>query len=302
MNEGESLGISMDLKDIIVRPAQSEDKMAVLNFCQHIWVNAEDYIAQVWDHWMADSSGQILVAVFADEPIAMTRVVQLSEQEGWWEALRVDPRYRGRGLVRCLDPVIEQYFQARGISTIRCCVATWNSAIPDIIQRRGYQSIACYLKHSAQAIAAPLRQLSQLQESDCQTVWQFIEQMQGTSALFVCQGAKWQTLLIDQLQARLQSRRVWGYRPQQELQGLLIQSHLESADSALWVGYVAGTTEGLFGLLEAMKHLAFHLKYPKVSGFFAKTNPLLKLLDRAGYCASPTDEFWVYEKQRSQRY
>lgn len=288
----------MELKDIIVRVAQPADKRAVLAFCQHTWTNTEDYIAAVWDQWMADPAGQILVAVLNEQPIAMTRVVQLSQQEGWWEALRVDPQYRRRGVVRCLDPAIDQYFQDRGISTIRCCVARWNSAMPDMIKRRGYQALACYQEHSAPAIEAPLKQLSQLKKSDCKTAWQLIQPMQETSPLFVCRGAKWQALSIQQVQERLQTGKVWGYWQHHQLQGLLIQSHLESVDSALWVGYVTGTTDGLIELLQAMPHLAFDLNYPKVKGFFPKTAALLTVLNQAGYIASPTDEFWVYEKRQ----
>ncbi len=116
--------------------------------------------------------------------------------------------------------------------------------------------------------------------------------------MFVCRGAKWQALTIQQVQERLQTGKVWGYWQHHQLQGLLIQSHLESADSILWVGYVAGTTNGLIGLLPAMKHLAFDLNYPKVRGFFPKTAALLTVLNQAGYIASPDDEYWVYEKRQ----
>lgn len=280
----------------MVRTAQPEDKSAVLSFCQHTWAHTQDYIAQVWDRWMADASGQILVAALNDRPIAITRVVQLSEREGWWEALRVDPQYRGRGLVRCLDPAIDQYFRARGISTIRCCVASWNSTVPDLIKRRGYHPVACYLEHSAPAVAASANPLRRLSASDGETAWQLLQPTQNPPPLFVCRGAKWQALTIAQLQERLRLGKVWGYW-QQQLQGILIQSHLESADSALWVGAIAGTADGLPELLQATRHLAFHLQYPKVSGFFLKTHALLTTLQQAGYSASPTDEFWVYEKQ-----
>lgn len=286
----------MRLQNITVRSAIPEDKAAVLHFCQHTWPNSDDYIADVWDQWMADPAGQILVAELAGQPVAMTRVVQLSEQEGWWEALRVDPQYRGRGLVRCLDPEIDQYFQARNISTIRCCVASWNTAMPDIIQRRGYQPVACYVEHSAPAIESRLCQLGQLKEGDREAVWRMIQQRQEARPLFVCRGAKWQTLTIEQVQQRLQRGKIWGYRHDRGLQGLLIQSHLESADSVLWVGYMEATTQGLPGLLNEMRHLASQLKYSRVSGFFPKRKDLLAVLKQMGYEASPGDEFWVYEK------
>lgn len=287
----------MVLENVIVRPAQPSDKPAVLSFCQHTWSDREDYIASVWDQWMADSTGQILVATLEDQPVAITRVVQLSEQEGWWEALRVDPQYRGQGLVRYLDPAIDRYFQAKGITTVRCCVASWNHAMPDTIKRRGYQPVACYVEYSASAIAAPIEQLSQVQMSDFAAVWQLIQQSDGTAPLFVCRGAKWQTVTLEQLQKRLHGGKVWGHWQHYELRGLLIQSHLESADSTLWVGFVGGTPDVLPVLLKQMRYLAHHLKYSQVSGFFPKTNPLLAALEQAGYGAAAGGEFWVYEKR-----
>lgn len=289
------------LSGILVRPAQPADKTTVLEFCQHTWPNAKDYIAVVWDHWITDTSGQILVATLDNQPIAITRVVQLSDQEGWWEALRVDPRYRERGLFRCLEPAIEQYFQTHGISIVRCCVADWNTRMQAIVQRRNYQRVACYLAHTAEAIAAPLQPLRQLTEADCDQIWQFLDRSgQPQSPLFVSRGAKWQTLTIAQLRDRLQAGHGWGWWLGSDLQAVLIQSQLESADTVLWVGYVDGTTDGLPVLLEAMPALAHQQGYPKVSGFFLKDDRLLKVLQKAGYTASASDEYWVYEQQRSR--
>ncbi|WP_088892346.1 GNAT family N-acetyltransferase [Leptolyngbya ohadii] len=284
---------------IIVRPARSDDRTTVLNFCQHTWESQEDYIAQVWDRWMADSTGQILVAEVNGQPAAMTRVVQLSKHEGWWEALRVDPQYRGQGLVRQLDPAIDHYFQTREISTVRCCVARWNPGIPAMIGRRGYAPIANYQQHSALAVDAPLKQLTQLSESEVDTVWQFIGERQPAPPLFVSRGAKWQRLTIEQVQERLRDGKIWGYWQQQELQGLLVQSHLESADSSLWVGYLEGNAPYLPELLQEIKHLASHLGYPTVSGFLPRTKEWLRLLNQADYSTSSGDEFGVYEKQFS---
>jgi GNAT superfamily N-acetyltransferase len=282
---------------IIVRPARNEDKIAVLTFCQHTWEDQEDYIAQVWDRWMADCTGQILVAEVNGRPAAMTRVVQLSRHEGWWEALRVDPQYRRQGLVRQLDPAIDHYFQTRGIATVRCCVARWNSGVPDLIGRQGYVPIADYQQHSAPAVDAPLKQLTQLSESEVETVWQFIGERHSAPPLFVSRGAKWQQLTIEQIQERLRDGNIWGYWQQQELQGLMVQSHLESADSSLWVGYLEGTAPDLPDLLQEIKQLASHLGYPTASGFLPKTKDWPTLLEQADYSTSSGDEFGVYEKQ-----
>ncbi len=108
--------ILQSLEGVVVRPALASDKAAVLQFCQQTWPDIEDYIASVWDKWMADVSGQILVALLNERPVAMARVVRLSDVEGWWEGLRVEPQYRGRGLVSVLEHAVKQYFREVGVS------------------------------------------------------------------------------------------------------------------------------------------------------------------------------------------
>src|SRR5215468_5486230 len=66
---------AVDLKearmdDLLIRQAQPQDKAAVLAFCAHTW-DWGDYIPQVWDEWLADPSGCLLVAILADRPVAL---------------------------------------------------------------------------------------------------------------------------------------------------------------------------------------------------------------------------------------
>lgn len=289
--------ISQFLEGVVVRPALPSDKAAVLKFCQHTWSDRSDYIPLVWDKWMADTSGQVLVAALDEHPIAMTRVVRLSEQEGWWEGLRVDPQYRGRGLVGVLEPQVKQYFREVGVKVIRSCVAQWNTVMHGIVQRRGYQLIGCYQLYQIDAVGASVRQIGKLAGDDLGAVWSFLNREGDLtfSSLFVSRGAKWQALTIEQLSDRLSAGLVWGYRQGNDLQSLLIQSYMESADATLWVGYVDGKLENLPVLLQEMRILAAQQGYPSVSGFFPKSDRMVELLQHAGYCPSSEEEFWVYE-------
>jgi GNAT superfamily N-acetyltransferase len=105
--------------DVEVRPAREEDKAAVLAFCEQTWEHQEDYIYRVWDKWLADERGRIFVAVVDGLPVAMQRVVLMSDDEAWWEGLRVDPNYRGRGLVSVLRSPMEQYLLTQNIRVLR---------------------------------------------------------------------------------------------------------------------------------------------------------------------------------------
>ena len=283
------------VNDIVIRPARSEDKAAVIEFCQHTWKDAEDYIAYVWDKWFADLSGEIFVAVLRERPVAMARAVQLSQQEGWWEGLRVDPQYRRLGLARVLEAHISQYLQQAGVTIIRCCVATWNTAVQPFMEQQGYCKIDNYIAYQATALDSPTPQISKLRLESFDAAWSLFKQSQ-TNRLFVCRGAKWQALTAQVLRDRLNQGLVWGIEQAGVLQSVFLQSHLESSNETLWVGCVEGRADSVSLLLSEMRHLAHQQGYQTVSGFFPNREPLLKALQKAEYQLIPGEEFWIYEK------
>ncbi len=130
--------------DVEVRLARAEDKAAVLAFCEQTWEHQEDYIHQVWDKWLADETGHIFVAVVDGLPVAMRRVVLMSDDEAWWEGLRVDPNYRGQGLVSVLRSPMEQYLLAHSIRISRNCVSSNNTIMKGIMARRGHEKVGSY--------------------------------------------------------------------------------------------------------------------------------------------------------------
>jgi hypothetical protein len=192
---------------------------------------------------------------------------------------------------------MKQSFREMGVEVIRSCVAKWNALMHGIMQRRDYQRIGSYLIYQADAVSAPVEQIAQLAEDEREAVWSFLNSQDDSERprLFVCRGAKWQALTTEQLSARLRAGLVWGARQGKNWQSLLIQSYMESADLALWVGYIDGTSEGLPVLLQEMRHLAYQQGYSSVGGFFPKTDFTLESLRQTGYQPEPSQEYWVYE-------
>lgn len=287
------------VNDIVIRPAQSEDKAAVIEFCQRTWKDAEDYIPEVWDKWLADSTGQIFVAVLQERPVAMARAVQLSQQEGWWEGLRVDPQYRRLGLARVLEAHVSQYLQQAGMTIICCCVATWNTAVQPFMEQQGYRKVDNYIVYRATALDIPTSQISRLGLEFFDAAWSLFKQSQ-VNRLFVCRGAKWKALTAQALRDRLNQGLVWGINNEKVLQSVFLQSYLESSSEALWMGCVEGSEDSLPILLSEMRHLAHQQGYQTVSGFFPNREPLLKALQKTEYQLVPGEEFWIYEKSLEQ--
>lgn len=107
---------------LIVRLAKVEDRDAVLAFASATW-DGWDYIPNAWSAWLDATDGAFLVAevgkpvggigeglidadgnpVEVGQPIAITRVAMVSDDEAWLEGIRVDPRVRGLGVAADLQ-------------------------------------------------------------------------------------------------------------------------------------------------------------------------------------------------------
>ncbi len=73
----------------VIRPARAADKQAVLAFCAHTF-DWGDYLPEVWDEWLADARGQLLVATLDEVPVGVAKVTLLTPGEAWLEGLRVN--------------------------------------------------------------------------------------------------------------------------------------------------------------------------------------------------------------------
>src|SRR5215467_10217356 len=90
-----------DTETIDVRLAREDDREAVLAFCAHTWRDG-DYIQYVWDDWLNDTSGALLVATVTGKPVGLSHLRMMSLDEAWIEGVRVDTEMRRQGVARVL--------------------------------------------------------------------------------------------------------------------------------------------------------------------------------------------------------
>ena len=133
---------------ITVRQARPADEAAVVAFTQDTWDDREtgDYLPGVFGDWV-ESDGprqRTLVAdvVGRDDPeTAIAGVVQsvvLDDGEAWGQGMRVNPRYRGRGVSRQLTHAGFDWARERGATTMRIMVFSWNRAGLGAARAAGY--------------------------------------------------------------------------------------------------------------------------------------------------------------------
>jgi len=281
-----------------IRPAQTSDKTPILAFCQHTWDDEADYIPDVWDVWFADPTGHISVADRDSQPVGMTRLVQLSDTEGWWEALRVDRDFRRQGIGHQLTQSTLSLAQSLGLTTLRTCVSLTNASMHPFMQHWGFSPLGDYAVYRAAASEGAPTALRLLGEDDCDRAWAAINRFvsEERDLLFVVRGAKWQTLTPVNLAQFLAQGWGWGSFEGNTLTSLFIRSHMESPDGTLWIGWLGGTASGIQVALNDMGHLARQLGFKAIGGFLPQSKSLVTVLKTTGYEFSDTSVYRLYEK------
>src|ERR1700730_8035567 len=110
---------------IDIRPARPEDREAVLAFCSNTW-EWGDYIERVWDEWLRDPAGLLLVATVDEQPAGVAHMEMLTAEDAWLEGLRVDPQFRHQGLARALNEGLQLEAMRRGATRARLAVESTN--------------------------------------------------------------------------------------------------------------------------------------------------------------------------------
>lgn len=128
---------------VSVRPARIDDKDAILSFCVNTF-SWGDYIAEVWDAWLADDRGRIFVGVVKHQPVGMMHVAFLDDGAAWMEGMRVHPDYRRLGLASAIDAAGRAYARDCGHKLARLATSVDNFAAQKTLEAEGYRRTIQY--------------------------------------------------------------------------------------------------------------------------------------------------------------
>lgn len=132
---------------LFVRPAQSQDRQAVLAFASQA-ADGPDYIPEVFDGWLAAPDSVFLVGVGSvageERPICIARVAMLSATEAWLEGLRVDPLARGIGVATDLQVAELHWASALGARVVRYVTNERNEGSHRVGARHGIRLVSAW--------------------------------------------------------------------------------------------------------------------------------------------------------------
>lgn len=125
-----------------IRPARPADIPDVAAFTTGTF-HWGDYVPESLGDWLDDEKGLVIVAVDDDDrPIALSRVVLLSDREAWLHGARVAPSHRRRGLGNALNDHACAWAAERGAVVARLMVEDWNEPAIRQVSSCGYRPVA----------------------------------------------------------------------------------------------------------------------------------------------------------------
>jgi len=107
------------------------DKDRVLKFCKDTF-EWGDYIGTVWDFWLTDASGVLLVVDNPDsrtsncDPVAISHISVCQNDLLWIEGIRVDKLYRNKGIATHLLQYMVKYGIEKGLGESCALIANSN--------------------------------------------------------------------------------------------------------------------------------------------------------------------------------
>src|SRR5215831_15985383 len=129
-----------------VRPALPSDKEPVLKFCTHTW-RGGDYIPEVWDDWMKERNGRLLVATIKGDPVGVAHAYLQTPSDAWLEGVRVNPEYRGHGIAGRLNRELLDWTKRRRATAARLCTGEDITASRRHLLKTGFKPLQTFARY-----------------------------------------------------------------------------------------------------------------------------------------------------------
>lgn len=287
---------------IEIRSARPEDRDAVLAFCANTW-EWGDYIQEVWDEWLNNPQGVLLVATADGQPIGVAHIVMLNETDAWFEGMRVDPDYRRQGIASTLFNAQVAEAKQRGATRARLISDSANTNALRLIERGSMQQVGGFVPFNASPVTMPPKReygqeaLELATTADIDTMIYYL----NTSNIFPASGGLYYqgfiayALTRELVEAKVAAQQAHILRRWDRLDGLVIaESGEEWQRNQLSIGYIDGTTESISLMAYALRR-----KLPELGmeSIFAYVPDLIMVRDAFVGAEYETDGkvFYTYE-------
>jgi ribosomal protein S18 acetylase RimI-like enzyme len=278
-----------------IRSARGADKSAVLRFTEHTW-DWGDYIQEVWDEWLAETTGRMLVVTVQREPVAVAHVSMVGPGEGWIEGMRVAPSFRQRGIAinltrRCLAEAA-----VMGARAVRFVTAATNTPIHKMAASLGFRRLSALRPWRANA-AAGRSELVALGRADADRVPGYLSASPVVAAMGRMASVGWRfrelgpEVVSDRLEKGLVKALIEGGR----IQALAVFEP-PVAEVAQAVSCVDAAGSFAFRLAASLKAEIVGRSPAEVMVWLPEGTPVVPAFSESGFTPVTDNAIWVFER------
>jgi GNAT superfamily N-acetyltransferase len=278
---------------VVCRPALPLDAADVLEFTKFIW-EGHDYIQYVWDDWLADPEGILVVAEYAGHAVGLGKVTRLAPDQWWLEGLRVDPKFQGLKIGSHIHEYLDDWWKEHG-GAVRLMTSSERVQVHHLCERMGYAKLGEVKSYWAPSLPGP-DAFQPASIADAPRAAQFAAA--GLPAYNGLMDSGWRFSKPDEaiLKEKAQLGRLWWWRTGPE--GLLAcWEDDDDGVKVLGIGFVAAPPELCAELLADARRLANRLGYARVLWLAPVLAWIESALRASGYVSDWDGTGYLYGKE-----
>jgi len=290
---------------ITLREVTAADKPRITEISSQIW-DGEDYVPDVLDDWLADPSGEVIVAIVDGKLISFARRSYLLPGYVWLEGARTDPAYRNSGAAQEISRYFLESARSEGADTIGLSTYIDNEASIHIIEKNGFHKVASYVYLEA-GRDAPIRREGQSSSRVCEVTPEdaisFIRNSKFLRAAHEHFPNGWKFYPFERNPELVLSKmeHVLGIKEEGKLTGLLCLAGSLRRDGECTIAFIDGQSDAVEDLLRHTLHLAsaahhVAIMVPRNNEATPEALPILQQIGFTAWNEFHPDVF-VYERE-----
>ncbi|MFB5599975.1 MAG: GNAT family N-acetyltransferase [Nitrososphaeraceae archaeon] len=238
---------------IYYRTAKNTDKDQILDFCKTTF-EWGDYIHEVWDIWMKEKDGLLMVAVIDDElsnnkkTIAMIHGIVYDETI-WVEGIRVNPQFRKKGIASEMVSKIVEYGKERNAKLASAVVSVKNNPSNELMNKLNFIPKEKWIYSTMKTINdkyLSFEKIKRAEIKDKKIIESFLARSEGinfTDKIRFVQAWRWYTLTGDLLNKIIINGQLYIY-VDDKVRGIVIIDTDRYFNKANYeIGYLEGETQ-----------------------------------------------------------
>lgn len=272
--------------ELTVRPATPADRGPVLAFCVDTF-SWGDYIGEVWDDWLADPQGRLMVAELGGVAVGLQHVSFPAPGEVYLQGMRVDPAVRRRGVATALYEAGMALARERGARVVRLLTRVDNDIVQGMMVKHGFRRLLTFtdLRAPADLSAGPSPERAVTAELG--DLWRLVEASEAYRLGEASYLWEWQAvgLTRERLQSHLERGEVFVAREQGRPAAAGLAAS-DPADPSVWLGPLHGRPEAMRKLALSLRVYATRVSASEVMAYVPRADGVVEALREAGYATA----------------